>query len=92
MDSVNNQPTVIGVRISNYEPNMDYTPISMWGYFGYGIVFILPFIGWMIALLFALGMTNNINLRNYARSQFCILILLFIRVRMFGYSVGYMQL
>ena len=92
VDSVNNQPTVVSVKINNYEPNMDYTPISMWGYFGYGIVFILPFIGWIIALLFALGMTNNINLRNYARSQFCILILLFIFVLMFGSSIGYMLL
>ena len=53
----------------------DYTPISMWGYFGYNILFWIPFIGFILVLVFALGGTKNINLRNYARSQFCSLIL-----------------
>lgn len=53
----------------------DYTPISMWGYFGYNILFWIPFIGFILVLVFALGGTRNINLRNYARSQFCSLIL-----------------
>lgn len=53
----------------------DYTPISMWGYFGYNILFWIPFIGFILVLVFAFGGTRNINLRNYARSQFCSLIL-----------------
>lgn len=69
-----NQPVNNCVPIRDYDPSKDYTPISMWGYFGYGIVFMLPFIGWIIALIFALGGTSNINLRNFARSQFCIAI------------------
>ena len=51
------------------------TPITMWGYFGYGILFGIPLVGWIINLVFAFGGTQNINLRNFARSKFCLLIL-----------------
>lgn len=52
--------------------NLDskYTPISMWGYFGYNILFGLPIIGFIILIVFALG-HHNVNVRNYARSFFC---------------------
>ena len=53
----------------------EYKPISMWGYFGYQILFNIPIIGWIILIVFALGGTNNINVRNYARAHFCYLIL-----------------
>lgn len=52
----------------------EYRPISMWGYFGYEILFMLPLIGWILLIIFALT-ANNINLRNFARSQFCLLII-----------------
>ena len=52
--------------------NLDskYTPISMWGYFGYNILFGLPIIGFIILIVFALG-HHNVNVKNYARSFFC---------------------
>ena len=52
-----------------------YIPISMWGYFGYGLLFEIPFVGWILSIVFALGGTNNINLRNFARSRFCVVII-----------------
>ncbi len=52
----------------------DYQPISMWGYFGYQFLFALPVIGWVLCISFAL-MAHNHNLRNFARSQFCYLII-----------------
>lgn len=57
-----------------------YRPISMWGYFGYGLLFMIPLIGWIILIVFSVGGTQNVNLKNYARSKFCgfILFLLFI--------------
>ncbi len=58
-------------------PN-EYRPISMWGYFGYEILFMIPFIGWIILLVFALGGHSNINVKNFARSYFCILIIIVI--------------
>lgn len=58
-------------------PN-DYEPISMWGYFGYDLLFSIPIIGWIINIVFAFGIASNINLKNYARSKFCVLIVCFI--------------
>ena len=53
---------------------MDYTPISMWGYFGYELLFSIPLVGFILVLVFSFGGTQNINLRNFARSYFCFLI------------------
>jgi hypothetical protein len=53
----------------------EYKPISMWGYFGYQLLFSIPCIGFIILCIFALGGTKNINLKNYARSYFCFIIL-----------------
>ena len=55
-----------------------YKPISMWGYFGYQILFNIPVIGFIILLVFAFGGSGNVNVKNFARSQFCMLILILI--------------
>lgn len=53
----------------------EYKPISMWGYFGYELLFAIPCVGWIILLVFAFGGTKNVNLKNFARSYFCLLII-----------------
>ena len=53
----------------------EYKPISMWGYFGYEILFSIPIIGFIMLLIYAFGGTKNINLRNFARSYFCLFII-----------------
>ena len=53
----------------------EYRPISMWGYFGYSILFAIPIVGLVLIIVFSLGGTRNINVRNYARSYFCWLII-----------------
>ena len=60
----------------HYNIPPEYKPISMWGYFGYEILFMIPIIGWLLLIIFALGGTSNINLRNFARSYFCLLIII----------------
>ena len=57
---------------------LEYKPISAWGYFGYTILFNIPILGIIMLLVFSLGGTQNINLKNYARSYFCILLVAFI--------------
>ncbi len=52
-----------------------YRPISMWGYFGYQLLFSIPIIGFIILLVYAFGGNGNINVRNFARSYFCWLII-----------------
>ena len=48
----------------------DYTPITMWGYLGYQLLFSIPCIGQILIMVFAFGGTRNINLRNFSRSFF----------------------
>lgn len=53
----------------------EYRPISMWGYFGYQILFAIPCVGLIMLLVFVFGGTKNKNLKNFARSYFCMLII-----------------
>lgn len=52
----------------------EYQPISMWGYFGYELLFAIPIVGLILAIVWSFG-AGNINLRNFARSHFCIIII-----------------
>lgn len=53
----------------------EYRPISMWGYFGYQLLFSIPCVGFILLLVFSFGGSKNINLRNFARSYFCFMLL-----------------
>ena len=50
-------------------------PISMWGYVGWEIVFALPLVGLILAIVFSFGGTHNINLKNFARGKFALWII-----------------
>ena len=60
-----------------FDPRFDYTPITMWGYVGYQILFSIPIVGFICVLIFAFS-AHNINLRNFARSYFCFLIIVLV--------------
>ena len=45
----------------------EYKPIRGIGYCGYMFLLSIPVIGFIIAIVFACGGCNNINLRNFAR-------------------------
>lgn len=67
----------------------EYKPISMWGYFGYELLFSIPLVGFILLLVFSLGGTKNINLRNFARSYFCLFIIIIfalIAIASLGYT------
>ena len=68
----------------------EYKPISMWGYFGYEILFSIPCVGFIFLLVYAFGGTKNLNLKNFARSYFCFLIIvaviMFILVSIAGFT------
>ena len=51
----------------------EYRPLSMWQYFLYQI-------GFIFLIIIAFGGGKNINLRNFARSYFCSLIILIILI------------
>lgn len=53
----------------------EYRPISAWGYFGYELLFSIPIIGFICMIIFALS-SENINRCNFARSFFCIFVVI----------------
>ena len=83
------QPNNIPIR--NYDPRFDYTPLGAWSYFLYTLLFSIPIIGFIFAIVFAVGGTNRINLRNYARSYFCwllITVVLVIILLIVGFAIA----
>lgn len=63
--------------MADFDSNIpeEYRPISMWGYLGYEILFSIPCVGFILLIVFSLGGTKNVNLRNFARSYFCVIII-----------------
>ena len=51
-----------------------YRPLSPWTYFGLGVRYSLPLVGWIFLIVHAVG-SQNLNRRNYARSYFCVYVL-----------------
>ena len=64
-----------------------YEPISAWGYIGYQILFAIPFIGIILLIVFALS-NENINRRNFARSYFCVVLLVILAIVLFGSALN----
>ena len=67
----NNQNVSSSFEVTRVNIPSEYEPISMWGYFGYELLFSIPCIGVIILIVFAFGGNKNINVRNFARSYFC---------------------
>ena len=81
---------VVSVKVENkiYEVPASLKPISSWGYFGYIVLFSIPIIGFIVMAIFALGGTKNINLKHFARSQFCIILVLLIIIGISFFITG----
>ena len=64
-----------------------YKPLTAWQYFGFSILFALPIVGLILTIIFSLN-NSNINRRSFARSYFCILILVIIVSAIMGILYG----
>lgn len=42
-------------------------PLSAWGFFGWGLLFAIPFVGFVVALVCACGGSSRVCVKNYAR-------------------------
>ena len=84
------QPPVQTVYAGFDENNIpeEYKPISMWGYFGYELLFAIPLVGFIVLLVFAFGGTRNKNLKNFARSYFCAMIVSVIIIVILAFVLG----
>lgn len=65
----------------------EYTPISAWGYVGYSLLFSIPLVGFICLLVFAISGSNK-NVKNYARSYFCMLLIEIILAIIIGVICG----
>lgn len=65
----------------------NYEPISAWGYLGYEILFSIPIIGWIFLIFYALGADNQ-NVKNFARSYFCIWLIAIVVVIAYYAAIG----
>lgn len=68
-----------------------YRPLSAWAYFGYSILFSIPIVGLVCLIVFALSSTN-INRRSYARSFFCLYIIIIWGVLILSVTGGFAAL
>ncbi|MBQ7173508.1 MAG: hypothetical protein IJR88_05275 [Clostridia bacterium] len=55
-------------------PN-EFQPLSPWTYFWLNVLYNIPIIGLIVLIIHAIG-SPNVNKKNYARSHFCILVLI----------------
>lgn len=76
----NNRPPVYQNTLSADMLPQELRPLGAWAYFGYGLLFGIPIVGIIFAIVFACGGAKNINLRNYARSFFCSMLVSFILI------------
>jgi len=65
----------------------EYKPIHAWGYFGYMLLFSIPIVGFIFLIVFAVS-AQNVNLKYFARSYFCIYVIALIVVLIAAASVG----
>lgn len=56
---------------------MENRPLSPWAYFGLQILYAIPVVGFIFLLIHAIA-AGNVNKRNFARSYFCILIIVLV--------------
>ncbi|MBR1860618.1 MAG: zinc-ribbon domain-containing protein [Lachnospiraceae bacterium] len=77
------QPAPVNVTIQQ-EPLTEKTlpdkfkPIGMWQYFWLDVLFAVPIVGFVFLIIFAVGGGGNVNRKYFARSKFCVLILVLI--------------
>lgn len=55
------------VRNAAAEPDGKYKPLGAWAYWGLSLLYTIPLIGWIFALVFAVS-DKNIHRRNHARA------------------------
>lgn len=53
-----------------------FRPLGAWAYFGWTLLFSIPIAGIIVAIVFSVKKDGNVNLRNFARSMFCVFVII----------------
>ena len=80
------QPQATFVQVPQPQIPAEYKPIGAWGYVGWQLLFGIPLVGKIMILVFALGGTSNINLKNFARS-YLIVWLFILGIALLGFLI-----
>ena len=64
-----------------------YRPLGAWSYLGYTILFAIPLIGTICLIVFALS-GGNVNRRSFARSYFCVYIIIAVIILVVVFAGG----
>lgn len=63
-------------RDKQYAVPPEYSPLSAWSYFAYRLLFAIPIVGFVFLIVFSCGGCRNLNLRSFARSYWCTLLII----------------
>lgn len=66
-------------------------PLGVWGFVGYSLLFLIPVIGWIVALVFACGGTNRVCLKHFARGWLVSALLLIAALAAVGALLWYVK-
>ena len=74
----------------NYNGPDVFKPLSPWAYFGLSILFSLPVVGFIFLIIFSVS-DANINRRNFARSYWCIYVIIAVAAVASGVTLGSLE-
>ncbi len=66
-------------------------PLGAWGFVGYTLLFLIPLVGFVVALVFACGGTSRVCLKNYARGWLLSVVLLTVVLAAAGALAWYLK-
>lgn len=88
-----NQPYNNPSYMNQYQMQMEYKPISAWGYLGYELLSRLPVVGWIIMIIMCFTPANK-NVKNFARAHVILyiiqIVLIIILIAALGTSLDYL--
>lgn len=73
-------PPVAPVQASAPSVPFENKPLSPWAYLGYQILFSIPLVGFILLIVLSTKAAHNVNLRNFARSYWCALLVCIILI------------
>lgn len=74
--------------VNNSSIPKEYIPITVGEYIAYQILFCIPIVGIICSLIFGLGNTENVNIKNFAKSYMIIYAIVILIYIVFGVIVG----
>ena len=74
------------VYVYNQKSDDESNIVGTWSYFGLSLLFNIPVVGWLLCAVMALT-ASNVNIRHFARSQFCMAFVLIFIIAVFGTSL-----